>query len=107
MPKKDAPLTIEEVVEASDIFFPLFNEVSSRMPKGAQVEDTLRVMESIAKLAQKERAKKREEKTKEKFGFNKNACKEGSLQSSKDDDTSECETDTCSVSRMDDKKITD
>jgi len=88
MPKKDAPLTIEEVVEASDIFFPLFNEVSSRMPKGAQVEDTLKVMESIAKLAQKERAKKREEKTKEKFGFNKND-KEGSLQSQEEDDTSD------------------
>ena len=88
MPKKDAPLTIEEVVEASDIFFPLFNEISSRMPKGAQVEDTLKVMESVAKLAQKERAKKREEKTKEKFGFNKND-KESSLQSQEEDDTSD------------------
>ncbi len=88
MPKKDAPLTIEEVVEASDIFFPLFNEVSSRMPKGAQVEDTLKVMESIAKLAQKERAKKRDEKTKEKFGFNKND-KKGSLQSQESDDSSD------------------
>ena len=88
-PKKSDPLTVAEVKKASDIFFPLFNEVSSRMPKGAQVEDTLRVMESVAKLAQKERAKKREEKTKEKFGFNKNASKEGSLQSPEEDDTSD------------------
>ena len=88
MPKKDAPLTIGEVVEASNIFFPLFDHVSSRMPKGAQVEDTLRVMESVAKLAHKERAKKREEKTKEKFGFNKND-KESSLQSSEENDTSD------------------
>jgi len=87
MPKKDAPLTIEEVVEASDVFFPLFNEVSSRMPKGAQVEDTLKVMENIAKLAHKERAKKREEKTKEKFGFNKND-KESLFQSQEEDDIS-------------------
>lgn len=88
MPKKDAPLTIEEVVEASDVFFPLFDHVSSRMPKGAQVEDTLRVMESVAKLAHKERAKKREEKTKEKFGFNKND-QESSLQSPEENDTSD------------------
>ena len=88
MPKKDAPLTIGEVVEASNIFFPLFEHVSSRMPKGAQVEDTLRVMESVAKLAHKERAKKREEKIKEKFGFNKND-KESSLQSSEENNTSD------------------
>jgi hypothetical protein len=71
MPDKNAPLTIDEVKEANDIFFPLFNEVSTRMPKGASVEDTLKVMEAIAKLAHRERSKKREDKTKEKFGFNK------------------------------------
>ena len=41
------------------------------MPDDAKVEDTLKVMENIAKLAQRERAKKREKETKEKFGFNK------------------------------------
>ena len=70
-PKKGDPLTLEEIQEASDTFFPLFNEVHSRMPDGSTTEDTLKVMENIAKLAQKERAKKREAETKEKFGFNK------------------------------------
>ena len=41
------------------------------MPEWATTEDTLKVMENIAKLAQKERMKKREESVKEKFGFNK------------------------------------
>ena len=71
LPPKDSNLTVEEITEAADIFFPLFNIVDTRMPDGATVEDTLKVMENIAKLAQKERAKKREKETKEKFGFNK------------------------------------
>ena len=58
MPKKNDPLTREEVVEASDIFFPLFDEVHKRMPKGSTTEDTLRVMESVAKLGHKQRADK-------------------------------------------------
>lgn len=69
--KATDPLTVEEVKEASDIFFPLFSEINNRMPDGASVEDTLKVMEAVAKLAHKERAKKKEEKIKEKFGFNK------------------------------------
>ena len=32
MPKKNDPLTIEEVTEASDIFFPLFNVVNDFPP---------------------------------------------------------------------------
>ena len=35
MPKKNDPLTVEEMTEAAEIFFPLFNEVNNRMPKGA------------------------------------------------------------------------
>ena len=70
-PKATDPLTVDEVKAASDIFFPLFNEIDTRMPDSASVEDTLKVMEAIAKLAHKERAKKKEENTKEKFGFNK------------------------------------
>ena len=69
--KATDPLTVDEVKAASDIFFPLFTEVDSRMPGGASVEDTLKVMEAVAKLAQKQRAKAKEEKIKEKFGFNK------------------------------------
>ena len=69
--KKTDPLTKEEVSAAADIFFPLFNEVHSRMPDGATVEDTLKIMESIAKLGHKTRADKREAEIKMKFGFNK------------------------------------
>ena len=71
MPDKNAPLTSEEITEAANIFFPLFNIVDERMPDSASTEDTLKVMESVAKLAQKERSKKREEATKLKFGFNR------------------------------------
>ena len=70
-PKATDPLTVDEVKAASDIFFPLFNEVDTRMPDSASVEDTLKVMEAVAKLAHKQRAKAKEEKVKEKFGFNK------------------------------------
>ena len=70
MPEKNAPLTVEEITEAADIFFPLYEIVTSRMPD-ASVEDALKIMENLASLAQKERAKKREKEVKEKFGFNK------------------------------------
>ena len=85
MPDKNAPLTSEEITEAADIFFPLFNIVDERMPDKASTEDTLKVMENIAKLAQKERMKKREESVKEKFGFNKTT--------DSDEDTYKDETD--------------
>ena len=71
MPEKNAPLTVEEITEASDTFFPLFTIVYERMPGKSTVEDTLKVMENNAKLAQKSRAEKREKEVKEKFGFNK------------------------------------
>ena len=71
MPKKNDPLNLQEIKEASDIFFPLFNEVHARMPKGSTTEDTLHVMESIAKLGHKQRADKAEEEKALKFGFNK------------------------------------
>ena len=71
MPKKGDPLTHEEVSEASDIFFPLFNEVHSRMPDGSTTEDTLRVMESVAKLGHKKRAERLLEEKSLSFGFNK------------------------------------
>ena len=71
MSKKTDPLTIEEMTAAADIFFPLFNIVNDQMPKGATTEDALHVMESIAKLAHKQRSDKREEEVKEKFGFHK------------------------------------
>ena len=71
MPKKGDPLTHEEVAAASDIFFPLFNEVHSRMPDGSTTEDTLKVMESVAKLGHKQRADRLLEEKSLAFGFNK------------------------------------
>ena len=68
--KKSDPLTHEEVA-AADIFFPLFNEVHSRMPEGSTTEDTLKVMESVAKLGHKSRAEKLLKEKSLAFGFNK------------------------------------
>lgn len=72
MTKKDAPLTVEEFKDAADLFFPLYHVVTAEMPD-ARVEDVLKVMENLAKLAHRERAKKREADVNAKFGFNKNA----------------------------------
>ena len=71
MPKKNDPLTHEEVATAADIFFPLFNEVYSRMPEGSTTEDTLKVMESVAKLGHKQRADQLLKEKSMTFGFNK------------------------------------
>ena len=71
MPKKNDPLTLKEIKEAADVFFPLFTEVDSRMPEGSTTEDTLKVMEGIAKLAHKQRADKADKEKELKFGFNK------------------------------------
>ena len=66
MTDKSAPLTVEEISKAADEFFPLFNVIDSRMPEGSKIEDTLKVMENVARVAQRNRAEERE-----KFGFNK------------------------------------
>ena len=71
MTKKNDPLTLEEITIAADTFFPLFEVVYKRMPKGSTTEDTLRVMESIAKLGHKQRADKLLEDKSLSFGFNK------------------------------------
>ena len=65
---KKKPLSLSEVKEAADQFFPLFEEVHSRMPKGSTTEDTMKVMEAVARLGQQQRAEKPKE---ESFGFNK------------------------------------
>ena len=70
-PKKNDPLTHDEVAAEAEIVFPLFNEVHSRMPDGSTTEDTLRVMESVAKLGHKKRADKLLDEASLKFGFNK------------------------------------
>ena len=71
MTKKSNPLSTEEMQEAADIFFPLFSIIDKRMPKSAATEDTLKVMENVAKLGHKLRADKLDEERKERFGFNK------------------------------------
>ena len=70
-PKKGDPLTHKKLADAADIFFPLFNEVHSRMPDGSTTEDTLKVMESVAKLGHKQRADKLLDEKSLAFGFNK------------------------------------
>ena len=71
MPKKNDPLTVDEVSKAADVFFPLFNEVHTRMPAGSSTEDTLKVMEAVAKLGHKFRADKADKEKELSFGFNK------------------------------------
>ena len=63
------PLTVEEVEEAAEQFFPLFDIVRNQMPVEATIEDTLKVMETVCTLAQKLRAQKEMET--QPFGFNK------------------------------------
>lgn len=70
MPKKNDPLTVEEMTEAADIFMPLYRVVADQLPK-ATVEDVLKVMESVAKLGHKRRADKLLEEKSIAFGFNK------------------------------------
>ena len=61
------PLTLEEVFEAADIFFPIYEYIKSRLPADTKVEDVLKVAENVCTLAHKLRA----EEEKLKFGFNK------------------------------------
>ena len=63
------PLTAEEVNEAAKDFFPLFDIVNRNMPENCTVEDTLKVMETVCKLAHKKRAA--DEIAHAPFGFNK------------------------------------
>ena len=67
------PLTLEEVQEAADIFLPLFEEVHDRLKlascnlRSPSIEDTLKVMEQVCKLAQQQRVQTKLDR----FGFNK------------------------------------
>ena len=71
MPKKTDPLTKDEMQDAAKEFYELFSVVRAVMPDKTTVEDTLKIMENVAKLAQKKRADTREKELTEKFGFNK------------------------------------
>ena len=70
MPNKNDPLTVEEMTEAAETFMPLYRVVADELPN-ATVEDVLRVMESVAKLAHKRRADKLLDEKSLAFGFNK------------------------------------
>ena len=63
------PLTVEEVAEAADVFFPIYEYVKGRLPAETKVEDVLKVAENVCTLAQKLRAEKEAENLP--FGFNK------------------------------------
>ena len=65
------PLTLHEYVDAGEDFFPKYYYVAGELGEGAKAEDILKVMESLAGVAMKNRA---EEKTGP-FGFNKNPSK--------------------------------
>jgi len=79
------PLTLEEVQEATDIFLPLFEEVHDRLKlasgnlRSPSIEDTLKVMEHVCKLAQQQRVQSKLEAGP--FGFNKEK-KDGDVSSS-------------------------
>ena len=62
------PLTLDEIKAAADEFFPLFEEISSRMP-GASAEDKLKALQHVAKLASQTRADKEKEQRDARFGF--------------------------------------
>ena len=72
------PLTPEEVADAADQFFPLFDIVHRQMPENSNVEDTLRVMESVCTLAHKMRSQA-ESDDGGPFGFMKQKADEDSV----------------------------
>ena len=65
------PLTPKEIQEASDLFFEAFDIVSSRMPKESTVEDTIKCMEQVNKVASKLRQDLEAKLRDERFGFNR------------------------------------
>lgn len=69
-PKKTDPLTVEEMKKAGEHFVSLLQVVRDQCPD-ATIEDSLKIMEAVAKYAHQQRAVDREQKAKEKFGFNK------------------------------------
>jgi len=65
---KDKPLSKEEVQEAADLFFESFAIIRTGMPEGSTTEDTLKVLEYVAKLAIKMRIDREREKLSS-FGY--------------------------------------
>ena len=65
------PLTPAEISEAADMFFECLGIVRKGMPEGSTTEETLKVMDHVAKLASKLRSDRQRDKITEKFGFSK------------------------------------
>ena len=66
--KPTDPLTVEEMQDAAEHFVKLYKVVAKELPD-ATVEDIIKIMEPIGKLAHKKRADKK--KSVGPFGFNK------------------------------------
>ena len=71
-PGKNDPLTHEEMSGAASRFQELYDVVAVKFPD-ASVEEVLKIMESCAKLAHKERGDKIKEEVDARFGFVKEA----------------------------------
>ena len=67
-PKPTDPLTTEEMQDATEHFVKLYKVVAKELPDAA-VEDIIKIMEPIGKLAHKNRADKKKDTAP--FGFNK------------------------------------
>jgi hypothetical protein len=67
--KDTDPLTPEEMKAAADQFFPLLRIVQEGMPPESSTEETLKVMEHVAKLAQRIRKEENKKLAAERFGF--------------------------------------
>ena len=74
--KKNDPLTVDEMTAAAEVFMPLYKVIESQLPK-ATVEDTLKVMEAVAKLGHKLRSDQLLKDKELSFGFNKNEESKG------------------------------
>ncbi len=51
------PITLDEYKEAGEEFFPKFFYVAKELGEGAKAEDVLKIMESLAGVAMKNRVK--------------------------------------------------
>lgn len=67
------PLSPKEVEAAADLFFESYNIVDSRMPQGSSVEDTIKIMEQVNKIASKLRSEQEKEERDARLGFCKSS----------------------------------
>lgn len=65
MKKQDQPLSVDEVRQARDKFFEVYDVVKERMDSDASLDDIMKVMKEVCELGHKLR------KVEDPFGFNK------------------------------------